>query len=150
MFFWNSLAFSMIQWSNLISGPSPFSKSSLNIWKFSVHVLLKPCLDNFEHYLASMWNECSCVVVWTFFSIEIKTDIFQYCGQCWVSLTHWHIEYSILTASSFRIWNSLTRIPWLSLVLFIQMLPKASHSRMSGSRRGITLLWLSCLLRSFL
>ena len=39
---------------NLISGSSAFSKSSLNIWKFSVHVLLKPDLENFEHYFASM------------------------------------------------------------------------------------------------
>ena len=40
--------------SNLISGSSAFSKSSLYIWKFSVHVLLKPNLEDFEHYLASM------------------------------------------------------------------------------------------------
>ena len=39
---------------NLISGSSAFSKSSLNIWKFSVHVLLKPSLENFEHYFAIM------------------------------------------------------------------------------------------------
>ena len=39
---------------NLISGSCAFSKSSLNIWKFSVHVLLKPGLENFEHYFASM------------------------------------------------------------------------------------------------
>ena len=39
---------------NLISGSSAFSKSSLNIWKFMVHVLLKPGLENFEHYFASM------------------------------------------------------------------------------------------------
>ena len=39
---------------NLISGSSAFSKSSLNIWKLAVHVLLKPGLENFEHYLASM------------------------------------------------------------------------------------------------
>ena len=39
---------------NLISGSSAFSKSSLYIWKFSVHILLKPCLKDFEHYLASM------------------------------------------------------------------------------------------------
>ena len=54
---------------NLISGSSAFSKSSLNIWKFSVHVLLKACLENVEHKFASMWNECNCVVVWTFFGI---------------------------------------------------------------------------------
>ena len=39
---------------NLISGSSAFSKSRLNIWKFSVHVLLKPSLENFEHYFASI------------------------------------------------------------------------------------------------
>ena len=39
---------------NLISGSSVFSKSSLNIWKFTVHVLLKPDLENFEHYFVSM------------------------------------------------------------------------------------------------
>ena len=39
---------------NLISGSSAFSKSSLNIWKFTVHVLLKPGLENFEHYFASL------------------------------------------------------------------------------------------------
>ena len=39
---------------NLISGSSAFSKSSLNIWKFSVHILLKPNLDNFEHEFASV------------------------------------------------------------------------------------------------
>ena len=54
---------------NLISGFSAFSKSSLNIWKFTVHVLLKPGLEDFEHYSASMWDECNCVAVWTFFGI---------------------------------------------------------------------------------
>ena len=39
---------------NLISGSSAFSKSSLSIWKFMVHILLKPGLENFEHYFASM------------------------------------------------------------------------------------------------
>ena len=39
---------------NLTSGSSAFSKSSLNIWKFSVHVVLKPGLENFEHYFASV------------------------------------------------------------------------------------------------
>ena len=59
---------------NLISGSSAFSKSSLNTWKFLVHVLLKPGLENFEHYFASMWNECNCVVVWTFFGIAFLLD----------------------------------------------------------------------------
>ena len=59
---------------NLISGSSAFSKSSLNIWKFTIHVLLKPGLENFEHYFASVWDECRCVVVWTFFGIAFLWD----------------------------------------------------------------------------
>ena len=59
---------------SLISGFSAISKSSLNSWNFSVHVLLEPCLENFEHYLASMWHECNCEVVWTFFGIAFLWD----------------------------------------------------------------------------
>ena len=59
---------------NLISGSSAFSKSSLNIRKFMVHILLKPGLENFEHYFASMWDECNCAVVWTFFGIAFLWD----------------------------------------------------------------------------
>ena len=59
---------------NLISGSSAFSKSSLNIWKFTVHVLLKPGLENFEHYFTSMWDVCNCVVVWAFFGIAFLWD----------------------------------------------------------------------------
>ena len=59
---------------SLISGSSTFSKSSLNIWKFSVHILLKPGLENFEHYFARVWDECYCAVVWTFFDIALLRD----------------------------------------------------------------------------
>ena len=59
---------------NLISGSSAFSKPSLYIWKSSVHVLLKPTLKDFEYYLASMWNECNCEVVWTFFGLVLLWD----------------------------------------------------------------------------
>ena len=59
---------------NLISGFFVFSKSSLNIWKFTVHVLLKPGLENFEHYFASVWVECNCAVVWAFFGIAFLWD----------------------------------------------------------------------------
>ena len=48
---------------NLISGSSAFSKTSLNIREFMVHVLLKPGLENFEHYFTSMQDECNCAVV---------------------------------------------------------------------------------------
>ena len=123
---------------NLISA---FSKSSLNIWKFIVHVLLKPGLENFEHYFANMWDECNCVVVWTslalpFFGVGMKTDLFQSCGHCWVLQICWHIECSTFTASSFRIWNGSARILSPPLALLVVMLPKAHltlHSRTSGS-----------------
>ena len=59
---------------NLISGSSAFSKTSLNIWKFMVHVVLKPGLENFEHYFTSVWDECNCVVVWAFFGIALLWD----------------------------------------------------------------------------
>ena len=59
---------------NLISGSFAFSKSNLNIWKVSVHILLKPCLENFEHYFADMWDECNCAIVWTFFGIAFLWD----------------------------------------------------------------------------
>ena len=47
---------------NLISDLSTFSKTSLHIWKFMVHVLLKPGLENFECYFAIMWDKCNCAV----------------------------------------------------------------------------------------
>ena len=59
---------------NLISGSSAFSKTSLNIWKFMVHILLKPGLENFEHYFTSVWHECNCAVVWGFFGIAFLWD----------------------------------------------------------------------------
>ena len=59
---------------NLNSSSSAFSKSSLNIWKFTVHVLLKPGLENFENYFASMWDECNCAVIWAFFGIAFLWD----------------------------------------------------------------------------
>ena len=59
---------------NLISASSVFSKSNLNIWKILVPVLLKPSLENFEHYFASVWDECNCVVVWKFFGIPFLWD----------------------------------------------------------------------------
>ena len=57
---------------DLISGSSAFSKSSLYIWKLSVHILLKSSLKDFEHYLASMLNECSYVVMYGCESWTIK------------------------------------------------------------------------------
>ena len=116
---------------NLFSGSFAFSKSSLNIWKLMVHLLLKPGLANVKHYFASMWDECNCVVVWTFFGIAFlwdwnEIDLFQFCGHCWIFQICRHIECSTFTASSFRIWNSSTGIPSPPLALFVVfLLPKA-------------------------
>ena len=60
--------------ANLISGSSAFSKSSLNISKYMVHALLKPGLENFQHYFASMWGECNCAAVCAFFGIAFLWD----------------------------------------------------------------------------
>ena len=59
---------------NLISGSFDFSKTSLDRWKFTIHVLLKPGLENFKHYFTSMWDEYNCVVVWAFFGTAILWD----------------------------------------------------------------------------
>ena len=60
---------------SLISGSSAFSKPSLNFWKFLVHILLKPGLENFEHFFASVWDECNCAVIWIFFGITFLWDL---------------------------------------------------------------------------
>ena len=75
MFFWNSLAYSMIQWMLTVRSlvPLPFLKPAWTS-KFTVHVLLKPGLENFEHYFTSVWHECNCVVVWAFFGIALLWD----------------------------------------------------------------------------
>ena len=92
-------------------------------------------------------------ILWHFFGIGMKSDLFQSCGHCWVFQICWHIECSTLTASSFRIWNSTSGIPSHPLALSVVMLPKAHltlHLGMSGSRWVITPLWLSGSWRSFL
>ena len=142
---------------NLISGSSAFSKTSLNIWKFMVHVLLKPGLENFEHYFTSLWDECNCAVVWAFFGIAFLWD--------WKEKWHFPVLRPLLSFSNlltylvqhfhriiFEDLNSSTGNPLPPLALFVVMLPKArltSHSRMSGSRWGITPSWLSGSWRSF-
>ena len=142
---------------SLISGSSAFSKSNLYIWKFSVHLLLKPSLKDFEDDFASMWNECNCEVVWTFFGIALLWDwnenwpfpvlwpllSFQIC---------WHIECSTIAAASFKILSRSAGIPSPPLTLFIVILPKShltSHSRMSVFRWSTTPLSSSGSLRLF-
>ena len=67
---------------HLISASSDFSKNSLNLWKFMVHVLLKHGWKKVWHYFTSVWDECNCALVWAFFAlpffgIGMKTDLFQ-------------------------------------------------------------------------
>ena len=58
---------------NLISGSSAFSKTSWNIRKFMVHILLKTGLENFEHCFTSIWDESNCAAVWAFFGIAFSS-----------------------------------------------------------------------------
>ena len=74
---------------NLISGSSAFSKSNLNIWKFSVHIL-KSSLENFDHYFASVWDEWNCAVAWTFFGIACLWDW----NENWPFPVLWPREFS--------------------------------------------------------
>ena len=70
--FWDSLAFSMIQWTLAFWSLVP--QTNLHIWKFPVHGELKLSLKDFEHYLASKWDEHNCMIVWTFFGIAFLLD----------------------------------------------------------------------------
>ena len=127
---------------NLLSGSSAFSKTSLNIWKFTVHVLLKPGLGNFKHYFTSVWDEYNCVVVWALLGIAFLWDW----NQNWPFPVLWPLlsfpnllAYWVQHFNSiiFRIKSSSTGILSPPLALFLVMLPKAhltSYSRMSGSR----------------
>ena len=113
---------------NLISGSSAFSKSGMNIWTFMIHILLKPGLENFEHYSSSIWDECNCAVVWGLFNIAFLGDW----NENWPFPVLWPLlsfpyllalECPTFTATSFRIWNSSTGIPSPLLALFVVMLP---------------------------
>ena len=152
MFFWNSCFFhDPADVGNLISGSSAFSKTSLNVREFTVYVLLKPGLENFEHYFTSMWDECKCVVVWAFFGIAFLWDW----NESWPFLVLWPLlnfpqllEHWVQHVHSiiFQDLKQHSGIPSPPLALFMVMLPKAhltSHSRMSSSRWMITPSWLS-------
>ena len=151
-----SLAFWMIWrmlaiWSLV---PLPFLNPALTSGSAQ---FMKPALENFEHYFASMWDECNCVVLWTFFGIGFLWDWnenwpFLSSGHCWIFQICWDIDCTALTASSFRIWDNSAGIPLLLLALFVVMLPKAhlaSHSRISDSSWVTTSLWLSGSLKPF-
>ena len=142
----------MIHWMLVIwSGFSAFSKSSLYIWKFLIHILFKPRLKDIEHYPDHMWNEHSCPVVWTFFGIvflwgwsvnwpfPVPWPLLSFPNL----LVHWVQHFSGI---SFRICNSSAGIPSPPIALFTVILPKAcltSQCKMICSRWVTTALWLS-------
>ena len=73
---------------NLISDSCVFSKSRFNIWNFSVHIPLNPNMENFEHCFASVWDECNCVIVWTYFDIAFLWEL------------EWKLTFSRLVATA--------------------------------------------------
>ena len=140
MFFWNPLAFSMIQqmlaiWSlvplpylNLAwtSGSSRFMYCWSLAWRI-LSITLLAC----EMSAIVQWFEHSLAL--PFFGIGMKTDLFRSCGHWWVFKICWHIECSTFAASSFRIWNRSTGIPSPPLALFLVMLSKAHLSNAQNS-----------------
>ena len=139
MFFWNSLAFfdDPVDVGNLISGSSAFSKSSLNLWKFMVHILLKPVLENFQHYFASVWDEYSRVVVWTFFVIAFLWDW----NESWPFPVLWPLlSFPNLLAYWVQhfhsiIFQDLKQLNWIPsppLALFVVMLPRPTWLHILG------------------
>ena len=139
MFFWNSLAFLMIQ-------------QMLAIWSLGPLPLVNPAwtsgISQFMYCWSLAWRILSITlltcemsaIVWyfehslalPFFGTGMKTDLLQSCGQCWVFQICWHIECSTLTASSFRTWNSSAGIPSPPLALFVVMFPKATWLQTPG------------------
>ena len=122
---------------NLTSGSTAYSKISLNIWKFMVHVLLKPGFENVGHHFTSIWDECNGAGVWTFFGIAFlwdwnQTDLFKSCDHCYIFQICWQIECGTFITLSFRIWNSSTRILSPPLALFVVMLPKPTWLHIPG------------------
>ena len=69
-----SFLYDPVKFRNLISGSSSFSKPSLDIWKFSVHIMLKPSMQDFKHDLTSMGDECNYPMVSTFFGTTLFGD----------------------------------------------------------------------------
>ena len=144
----------------------------LAFWSLVPHPFLNPAWTSGCSLFAECWSlackilsitllawEMGAIVWWLanslalpFLRTGMRTELFQSCGHFWVFLIYWHIECSTLMASFFRILNSSTGILSHPLVLLTAALPKAHltlHSRMSGSRWGVTPSWLSGLWRYF-
>ena len=135
----------MIQWMLAIWSlvPLPFlnpgwpsgSSWSTYCWSLAWRILSINLLTCEMSSIVQLFEHSSALY---FFGTGMKTGLFQSCGHCCVFQICWHIEWSILIASSSRIWNKSARIPSLPLALLAVMLPKAHltlHSRMSGSKK---------------
>ena len=115
---------------NLISGSSLFSKSSLIIWKFLVHVLLKPGLKNFEHYFTSTWDECNCAVVWKFFDIAFlwvnlvneRKLLLYFIAYCWygfiIHFQSFFMNYLFTSFAQFITGHHSCFLFWKSLFIY--------------------------------
>ena len=118
---------------NLLPGSSAFSKSSLNIWKSLVHILLKLGLENFEYYFSSMWSECNCAVVWTFFGIALLWDW----NENWSSPVLWPLpSFPYLLAYWVQHFNSIIFVSFI--------VPLYTFSMFNGEGNGNPLQY-SCL-----
>ena len=119
---------------NLVSGSSAFSKTSLNIWKFTVHVLLKPGLENFKNYFTSVWDECNCAVVWAFFGIAFLWDW----NENWPFPVLWHslslknyltnllrsvFIFSVFSKNQLLVWLTIVCLYFHYILLFSIQLP---------------------------
>ena len=97
---------------NLISGSSSFSKPSLDIWEFLVHIMLKPSMQDFKYDLKLAWTLSAIVqpfkhsLVLPFLGIGMRIDLFQSYSHCWFFQICWDNECKTLMASSFRDLNS--------------------------------------------
>ena len=157
MFFWISLAFSMIQ--QVLAFWSLVPLSFLNPAWTSATSQFTYCWRLGEFWALLCWHVrwvqlCgSLSVLWHCLSLGLKwKHLFQSCGHGWVFQICWYIECSTFTASSFRIWNSSAGILSPPLALFAVMLPKAhlsSHSKKSHSGWVTTPSWLSRSLKPF-
>ena len=136
---------------NLISGSSAFSKLSLYIWKFLVHILLKPSLKDFEPNLISMWNEGNCAVVWAFFSIALfwigmKTGKPSYLSLlCTAYITNSlkaelpeaHLSTCVWVHTCRARWGSLNRPAWNLFVVRSRFLDSSLFSHLHSVERSL-------------
>ena len=123
---------------NLISSLSSFSKSSLNIWKFLDHIMLKPNMQDLNHDLASMGDECNYLMVRTFFGNTLLGNLdedwpFPGLCHCWVFQICWYTACKTLMASSFKTLTSSAGISLALLAAVHLSVHLTSHGRMSGS-----------------